>query len=283
MYPRLDYHVHPGYSIDAEDVNILDYCRQALLLGLKEICFTPHLEVDPVRRHRDWFVRLKGKLHPMEDTTWLDHYLMEIEEARRQLNGKGLVVKAGLEVGYQPGCEKTIEKILNTYPFDFVLGSIHCLRHQSISSWHESRSYFSCHTLEEVCREYFLALKEAVQSNLFDCIGHVDLYRRYGEFFWGTDIKKAHEGFIEPIFEEMARRNIGLEINTSSLRRGLADFHPSEEILLLAQRCGIKIFTVGSDAHRLEDLGASIDKAVMKLKKMGLAPYSYTARQPHPL
>lgn len=283
MYPRLDYHIHPGYSIDAEDVPIMTYCRQALCLGLQEICFTTHLEVDPVRRQKDWFVRLRGKLHPMDDTAWLDHYFREIEEARRQLRGRGLAIKAGLEVGYQPGCEKGIEKILNAYPFDFVLGSIHCLQHQSISSWQESRSYFSSHTMEEVCRAYFSTLLEAVRTNLFDCIAHVDLYRRHGESFWGAAAAKAHEGNIEPVLEEMARRQIGLEVNTSSLRRGLGDFHPSEGILKLARKYGVKIFTVGSDAHRLEDLGSFTGEAALKLKEMGLALHGFTARVPHPL
>lgn len=283
MKPRLDYHVHPGYSIDAEDYSILAYCQQALILGLKEICFTPHLEVDPVRRQLDWFVRVKGKLHPMEDLSWLDCYFHDIEEARSQLNSRELKIKAGLEVGYERGCEEKIEKILKNYPFDFVLGSVHCLEHQSISSWQESRRYFSSHNAEEVCGKYFQVLKEAVQSNLFDCIGHLDLYRRHGETILGTTLKTAHKGMIEPIFREMAHRNMGLEVNTSSLRRGLAEFHPSRDILLQARECGIKIFTVGSDAHRLCELGAHTDEALLLLEEMGLTVYTFTSRQPCPV
>ncbi|AEG15054.1 histidinol phosphate phosphatase HisJ family [Desulfofundulus kuznetsovii DSM 6115] len=279
----LDYHIHPGYSIDAEDYSILDYCQQAMKLGLREICFTPHLEVDPVRRRLDWFVRVNGKLHPMEDLGWLDHYFRDIEEARSQLHDRKLKIKAGLEVGYERGCEKTIEKILNNYPFDYVLGSIHCLEHQSISSWEESRIYFSSHTAEEACGEYFQVLKEAVESNLFDCIGHLDLYRRHGERLLGTTLGSAHKGMVEPILKEMARRNMGLEVNTSSLRRGLTEFHPSREILLQARECGVKIFTVGSDAHRLSELGAYTDQAVLMLEEMGFAVYTFTSRQPCPL
>ncbi|MGB9802408.1 histidinol-phosphatase [Desulfofundulus sp.] len=282
MKPLLDYHVHPGYSIDAENHSILEYCLQALNMGLKEICFTPHLEVDPVRRQVDWFVRLNGKLHPMDDLSWLDQYFLDIEQARSQLDNRELKIKAGLEVGYERGCERTIEKIIKNYPFDYVLGSIHCLEHQSISSWKESRLYFSSHNAEEACREYFQALKEAVQSNLFDCIGHLDLYRRHGERLLGTVLESVHEGIIEPILKEIAQRNMGLEVNTSSLRRGLTEFHPSREILLKARACGVKVFTVGSDAHRLSELGASIDQAVLMLEKLGLAVHTFTCRQPCP-
>lgn len=159
MKTYLDYHIHPNYSIDAEDYSIYDYCHQAVTLGLNEICFTTHLEVNPVRRHLDWFVRVRGQRHPMEELSWLDHYFNEIQVARRQFGPQGLKIKVGLEVGYEPGYERSIEKVLNNFPFDFVLGSVHCLKHHAISSWKESSRYFPAHTAEEVCREYFNVFK----------------------------------------------------------------------------------------------------------------------------
>jgi len=79
---------------------------------------------------------------------------------------------------------------------------------------------------------------------------------------------------VEPVFEEMARRGMGLEINTSSSRRGLKEFHPAREMLALAVKSGIKIFTVGSDAHSLEDLGGYIDEALEILKELTLISIS---------
>ncbi|WP_243137559.1 histidinol-phosphatase [Desulfofundulus thermobenzoicus] len=276
----MDYHVHPNYSIDAENYSIMDYSRRAVSMGLKEICFTTHLEVDPVRRHRDWFVRVKGELHPMEDTRWLDHYFREIDEARRQMGRQGLIIKAGLEVGYERGCEEAIARVITSFPFDFILGSIHCLEHQAISSREESRLYFPNRTVEEVCQEYFQIMLEAVQTGLFDCIAHLDLYRRHGDRFLGTALKNAHRGRVEPVFTEMARRNMGLEINTSSLRQGLPEFHPARNILLTARELGVRIFTVGSDAHRPDQLGAYIDQAMALLKDLDLPVYTFSARKP---
>lgn len=53
---------------------------------------------------------------------------------------------------------------------------------------------------------------------------------------------------------------MGLEVNTSSRRRGLEEFHPTKEMLALAVKSGIKTLTVGSDAHALKDLGATLMK-----------------------
>ncbi|NLC50896.1 MAG: hypothetical protein GX764_01135 [Firmicutes bacterium] len=117
-----------------------------------------------------------------------------------------------------------------------------------------------------------------MQSGLFDCIAHLDIYRRHGYSFYGPDILNIHQGIIEPIFEEMARKNIGLEVNTSSLRRGMRVFHPSPEIFSLAVKSGVSIFTIGSDAHRLNDLGSYIDEALLFLQKRKVQNHTFTRR-----
>jgi histidinol-phosphatase (PHP family) len=276
----IDYHIHPGYSVDAEDVSLFAYCYQSLQLGLKEICFTPHLEVDPARRHLDWFVRVDGCRYPMEHTYWLDKYFLEIEQVKQQFKTTPLKIKAGVEVGFEKGYEKEIEKILANYPFDFVLGAVHCLEHKAISSANECEEYFVSRSLTHVIKEYFTTLELAVKTGLFDCIAHLDLYRRFGIKIFGPQILGAHNGLIEPILAEMAKRRIGLELNTSGIRRGLTEFHPGGDILLLARENGINIFTIGSDAHQLKDLGDRVPQATTLVSQLKLPVHIFTARHP---
>lgn len=275
-----DYHVHPGYSIDAEPSSIDDYCRKAVDIGLCEVCFTTHLEVDPQRKHLDWFVRIGQNIVPMDDLAWLDVYFRDIEDARRKWATCGLEVKAGLEVGYDLGLEKVIERVVRGYPFDFVMGSVHCLEHQAISSKKESYLYFPNRQMEASVGEYFKILSEAVSSGLFDCIGHLDLYRRHGRDYWGPEISRAHEEFAEPLLNAVAKSGMSLEVNTSGLRRGLNDFHPSRAITELAVNSGVVLFTVGSDAHRLVELGHGLASAFELLSGYGIVPVSYLLRQP---
>ncbi|MDD4239262.1 MAG: histidinol-phosphatase [Desulfotomaculaceae bacterium] len=275
-----DYHVHPGYSIDAEPSGIDEYCTKAAAIGITEVCFTTHLEVDPQRKHLDWFVRVDQRIVPMDDLVWLDVYFRDIENARRKWSARGLKIKAGLEVGYELGLEKVIERVVRGYPFDFVMGSVHCLDHLAISSYKESNLYFPGRQLKAVVGEYFRVLSEAVSSNLFDCIGHLDLYRRHGCRYWGADILHAHEEFAEPLLKSIAARGMSLEVNTSGLRRGLNDFHPSRDIIEMAVNLGVRLFTVGSDAHRLADLGHGLESALELLTGYGIGPVSYLLRQP---
>jgi len=279
---KTDYHIHPDYSIDASAVQIKEYCYRALELGLAEICFTTHVELDPVRREKDNFVMVKGEKVSVFNRVWLDSYFNEIGQAQDLFKGSNLKVKAGVEVGYLPGSEKDIEEILNNYPFDFVLGAIHCLDHIAISSMKESPRYFKPRNLAQVRQDYFETLQEAVATGLFDCIAHLDLYVRYGSRYFGSEILNLHEGVIEPIFKEMAQRGMGLEINTSSRRRGLKEFHPSKEIVAQAAKSGINIFTVGSDAHSLDELGEYLGEAMAILREFNLTNHIFTQRQAVP-
>lgn len=279
---KTDYHVHPNYSIDASPAAIKDYCYKALDLGLAEICFTTHLELDPERRDKGNFVMVNGEKRPACHFNWLDSYFAEITRMQAELKSSPLAVKAGLEIGYCPGVEKEIERIVHDYPFDFILGAIHCLEHISISSQKESPSYFGSRTAAQVRDEYFGLLSEAVKTGFFDCIAHVDLYRRYGLNYLGLAVHTLHRGAIEPVFAEMSRRGMGLEINTSSRRRGLKEFHPSKEILKLAVKSGIRVFTVGSDAHAPDELGQGIAEALAMLDELQVANHVFTRRKAIP-
>lgn len=280
---KTDYHIHPNYSIDASPTPIREYCYRAVELGLSEICFTTHVEVDPVRSDKDNFVMVNGEKVSVLNEVWIESYINEITEAQKEFKKENLQVKAGIEVGYCPGTEDFIEKITSTYPFDFVMGAIHCLKHIAISSKKESPLYYQKKSLEDLRADYFGMLKELVQTGLFDIVAHLDLYRRYGTDFYGDDIFTVHRGVIEPIFEEMARKSMGLEINTSSRLRGLQEFHPHEEIIALAAESGVQVFTVGSDTHSLEQLGGYIDEALAQLAKYNLSNHVFTKRQAIPV
>jgi len=280
---RTDYHIHPDYSIDAAPVTMHDYCLKALQLNLAEICFTTHVELDPQRDHLENFVSVDGRRVPAREKSWLDRYFREFRQVQQRFKDEGLTVRVGLEIGYCPGIEREIEELVDRYPFDYILGAIHCLDHISISSKKESPAYFRRKSVSQMADEYFRVLMEAVRTGLFDCIAHVDLYRRYGVAFYGEAVLEIHRGRLEPVLQEMARRGMGLEINTSSRRRGLREFHPTEEILALAARCGITVFTVGSDAHSLEELGGDIGEALALLQKHQLANHGFVQRKPVPI
>lgn len=252
----VDYHVHCDYSVDAAG-SVAEFAEKALEEGLKEICFTTHCDLDPARRHHDGRVRLGGEI--VEVTSdWLGSYAAEVRKAGDAFGGRGLTIRCGLEIGFTPGIEGLIEPVVGALDFDFILGGVHTLDGVDIVSSRESSAYFSQKSPREVCEAYYHDLGEAVRSGLFDCVAHLDIYKRLGLDFYGEPLNVAHRGLVEPLLEEMVGRGLSLEINSGGLRKGLGWPYPSPDILKAAMDAGLRDITTGSDAHQPDQVGYGI-------------------------
>lgn len=259
----VDYHVHPYYSMDAEG-RIEEYCARAKLSGIDEICFTPHLEIDPVRKRLDDKVRLGNRIVSMK-SDWLRVYFKDIESAQKRY--PELKLKAGIEMGYEFEIETELKKILNNYPFDFIIGSIHCIDHISITSSSECEECFRNNPPFTLCRKYFILLEALIKSRLFDCIGHLDVYKKYGLKYYGVPLIQEAEPYINKITKLIHSTGIAVEVNTSGLRKEFHEIYPSLSIL---KRLTNPILTIGSDCHKPIDLGSGIKSGLATLSKLGL-------------
>ena len=272
-----DYHVHPDFSQDAAG-SMVEYCGRARQIGLDELCFTTHCEPDPMRTESE-YVRVAG-MHRSVDSDWCDSYFREIERCRRDF--PDLIVLAGVEVGYELGLEGVIHDFLARYPFDFVLGAVHCLDHVAITSGAELDRFkieYHHHGAEYVAGRYFEYIRAAAGSGLFDCLAHLDVYRKYIQPLYDEQFDRAVELLLAPTLEHIARSGTGLEVNSSALRRGMAEPYPAERIVRMARQAGVEVFTVGSDAHAVKDLGVGLDRVEALLGRAGIRPARFRDRK----
>jgi histidinol-phosphatase (PHP family) len=253
---KADWHVHPDFSKDATG-SIDEYCRMALKLGLEEICFTTHYDRDPFRKDTDPFMRVDGETVPVSGKV-VKRYIQDVREADEKYHARGLSVKAGLEVDYAPHYEPILRDELACYDLDYTLGALHCLDHIAITSSEEAAGCFERKNMENLVAEYYRILRLAVESELFDVMAHLDIYRKHGLGFYGEGILTAHRGLVEPVLESMKKYDVGLEINTGILRRGQREPSPGLEIVELALSIGVRIAAFGSDAHQVGQLGQGI-------------------------
>ena len=272
----LDYHVHPDFSHDAEG-SVDEFCARAIEVGLDEICFTTHYEPDPGRSHIER-VNVSGRAQAV-DSDWTEAYFAAIRAAAARF--PDLAVLAGVEVGYEPGLEGTISDFLGRRQFDFVLGAVHCLDHICLTAGDEldrfKTEYLSLGP-ERVAERYFHNVRAAAGSQLFDCLAHLDIYRKYIEPLFDQRFGTTAESLLPSVLEFVAESGTGLEVNTSALRRGNAETYPELSILRLARDAGVRVFTVGSDAHRPADLGKGLESAVQALKELGVEPARFRKR-----
>ncbi len=257
-YPG-DYHIHPDFSFDSNG-SIDEFCRAAVNRGLTEICFTTHFDTDPAIPERHRTMKIDGKSVPVSIEN-MKAYVEAVGEAHERFYGMGLMVQCGIEIGYYEGCEEEVERLFKTYDFHYKLGSVHMVDGIDICNRDAMSKAPKKYSLDEFADRTFDILVKSSDSGLFDALGHIDMYKKYATEFYGEKISEIHRGRIERLFESMIKTSTGFEINTSALRRGHDEYYPSMEIINVARRSGITVTSIGSDAHRPEEVGYDFDAA----------------------
>ncbi|MGB9720309.1 MAG: histidinol-phosphatase HisJ family protein [bacterium] len=275
----VDYHIHTNHSIDAQG-SLNDYVERALALGLKEICFTNHCELDEKRN--DNLIRFNGNVMPI--TRDALHKLQNEVLAQKELcKHRGLKVKFGIEVGFFDGIGERLKTLTDGLMLDYILAGIHCLDHICIDSSKECTTFFQRSDAKGLLEKYFKVMEILIRSELFDAVAHFDVYKKYGLNFYGPAIKIFDRDRIYHLFRLMAEYELGLEINTAGWRR-CNEFYPSDDFMNLAIEAGIEIITVGSDCHKLEDLSKGIKEAQTYARAHGFKRiYGFERRMRLPL
>jgi len=252
----VDLHVHSTCSIDGAST-IEEYAAQAEGLGLAEVGFCEHVDLDP----RD---RGCGYLDP-------ERYDREMEVARSV--ARDVVLRQGVEITYQSGLQASLETWLAGHPWDYVIASVHLLDYADgwaiISEPEAMGAYFASHTERQAYSPYFAELLRAARSGLGDVLGHLDLVKRYGIRQYGPLDPAAFEEEIREVLGAAAQRGMGLEINTSGLRQSPGETYPALVVLRWFRELGGEILTVGSDAHHADGLGSGIVQAQALAREAG--------------
>lgn len=248
----IDYHVHTSRCGHAKG-DMRDYLKRAQELSLDEIGFADHL---PLLTKQDPSLTMS--------IDQLDDYVQSIELLKKDF--PGIDIKTGIEADYLPGLEEETARLLNTYDFDFVIGSVHFINGWGFDDSRYIEGYKD-RDIYELYAHYFRLVKAAAESGLFDIIGHIDLIKKYNF---------RPEKSIEPLLEETisAIKDTGMciELNTAGLRKPVGEIYPSVEVLRICFDAGVPII-FGSDAHAPEQVGMDFDQALSCAKQVGYRQY----------
>ena len=99
----------------------------------------------------------------------------------------------------------------------------------------------------------------------FNILGHVDLVKRYTK----KPCDNPFHSELTEIFNIIIPEGKGIELNTSGVRYGLTNGMPSDDILKLYKQCGGEIITLGSDAHKPEDIAFQFGESLQLLQSIG--------------
>jgi histidinol-phosphatase (PHP family) len=261
-YP--DHHVHTRFSSDSQAAPEA-HIERAIELGMADICFTDHM--DP---HYPIEYGYSFQLDP-------GPYLETMRSLQDQYKDR-IQVRAGVEVGLQPAYVEETVSYMKSYPWDFVIGSIHLVK----GADPYLDGYFDHRTEEEAYRSYFEDTLENLQvyEAAFDVLGHLDYVFRVGNQTV-TDAWNAWPELMDEILHILVEKGIGLDINTGGFRKGLKMQHPHDHLLKRYRELGGELITFGSDAHDPAYLGAYFPQVGESLKALGFRyGASYKNRKP---
>lgn len=257
-----DYHMHSEISPDAK-YSMEDMCQASIEKGLKEIVFTDHYEFYAHGVTRPWF-----------HEEYLKHYFETVEQCKKEFEGK-LSVKSGMEFGQLHLKPEESSAIVEKYPFDFILGSVHKIENVDLAKVTVTKE-----NAEWIGDAYYYHLLELSEAGDFDCIGHLDYFKKHCAKQGLPDLYEKYQPFIRKVLENVIKRGKGIEINTACMGTVLEETMPGPSTLALYKELGGRIITVGSDSHRPERVGYGFDTVYHQLKELGFHEIAvYTQRK----
>ncbi|MDQ0858583.1 histidinol-phosphatase [Bacillus sp. V2I10] len=176
----------------------------------------------------------------------------------------GIDVKMSIEMDYTPGKHAEMKRFIDTYDFDYVIGSIHWVDDFGIDL-KEFLHEWDRRDVNEVYEKYFDQVVTLAQSNLFDIVGHLDLVKIF-KYVPGDEefLMKQYERATDAL----SSSKTCVEISTAGLRKPVGELYPDERLLSLCFQKNIPI-VLSSDAHIPGDVGADYDQAIALAEKVG--------------
>ncbi|MBR1479223.1 MAG: histidinol-phosphatase HisJ family protein [Lachnospiraceae bacterium] len=260
MAVKADCHLHTHHSADT-DTPMEAMIERAIELSLDTVCFTEHNDFGFPESYE-----LPGKVWELN----ADSYLYELLEMREKYKDK-IRVLFGVEIGLQPQYMRENAIFAKAHEYDFIIGSTHLVDGKD-PYYAES---FDGQNDDEIYRKYFEeTLVNLKKNSNYDVAGHLDYVVRYGKNKDRDYSYEKYKDVIDEILRTLIDKGKGLELNTGGLKSGLKDLHPSKDILKRYRELGGEIITIGSDAHKPENIGEYFDRACETLKDCGFNYYS---------
>lgn len=262
---RFDTHVHSTFSADGRD-GLEAYARRVDAGVVDGIGFAEHYEFWPSSDTYGFMVEAE--------------YLAEVGRWREE----GYRFFAGVEVDWMPEYRGAILEALATHPFAFVLASVHNLPSASISG-KDIEAFTGDAAFGRILGEYHEAVASSLEVSEFDVVGHIGVYSRHlpPDFWVGKPWKARVAELEDDLARKVAASGKLIEVNTSGLFCDRAESCAGEFFLTRYRHYGGRTVTLGSDAHRAEDLGRGFDRAGALLSRLGFDRVFLPWDREHPI
>lgn len=277
-----DYHMHlipdsaeereaegPAWRADGGHLSpawIGRFVERARARAIGEIAVTEH--VHRFSAVHDWFDNPWWREDAEQD---IDAYCEALVAARDE---HGLPVLVGLEMDWLPDRLDETRELIESRPFDVVLGSVHWLG--SLAVDHPDFPAWEAMAPEVMWERYLEELVATARSGLFDSLSHPDLPKVFG-----TRIPAAAAHLWDDAVAAIADTGIAIECSSAGLRKPVGELYPEPGLLRRFREAGVPV-TLGSDAHRPSDVGRDYPSSVAAVRIAGYTSITrFRGREPY--
>ena len=261
-----DLHTHSRCSFDgAPEATVDALCEAAIARGLSHLAVTDHCDIN-------------GEIEGIYAILDKDAVFDAVCNAKKKYADR-LTLLFGVELGQAYQYPKEARALLDRYPYDIVLGSLHNLRGEQDFYYMDYTSL----TDAQIADLFDRSLDETLELLDFDGIHvltHLTYMHRYVRR-GGKDINLApFSDKIATVLKRVIEKGIALELNTSALpkeRGGVLS--PTKEILSLYHSLGGRLISLGSDAHAPQKVAQHFDAARQTLLDCGFTELSVPTRE----
>ena len=250
-----DCHMHSSFSVDSE-MNHVEACETSIKLGLSGIAFTDHLDLD----------------YPESDESFnfdFNDYFKALTDIKAEYKGRLNVLRA-VEAGIQPHVLDETLKIVDSFPFDYVLASVHVIG--GIDPY--QREYYKGKSKLEAYERYLEEIYFMItQFESFNMVGHFEYIIRYSQYADKTLRYVDHSDIFDSILKELIKQGRGFELNTGTYRDPSIPAEYDFEVLKRYRELGGELICLGSDAHRTVHIGLRFDYYAQMIRNAG---FTYT-------
>lgn len=257
---KFDLHTHHDRCGHADGV-IEDYIQAAINQGFRAI---------GISDHTPYFANEQD--HPFPGIAMakseFPNYIAQVLSLKKKYEQQ-IDVLLGVESDFFPQHASLYEKVLNEYPFDYVIGSVHQVA--GVSIFNKNR-WKGLTAQEKIATKelYYDLIAQSARSGIFQVLGHIDAMKGYYPEF--SDIPAYSK--IDETLKVIAECNVAIEINTSGSTKDAGGWYPSDDILARAYHFGVSV-SFGSDAHTPKRVGEDFVDVAARLKDIGYRSWVY--------
>jgi histidinol-phosphatase (PHP family) len=267
------------------------YCERAGAAGVTEIALTEHLFRFRSARDAvgDWWAGEDADpaLAAVMARYWDDHARADLDayvEVVLAAKAAGLPVRLGLEVDHYPGRMDVVGRLLEGYPFDVLLGSVHWLGTWLFDFLDDptSAEQWGRRSIDSIWSAYTDGMEELAGSGTCDVLAHPDVVKVAGH-------RPADPGLLAElearIAEAAAAGGMAAEVSSAGWRKPANEAYPSTTLLDRFWAAGVPV-TTASDTHGPELVGYRSTDLRALVETAGyshLAAFDARRRRPVPL